>query len=106
MTRFLIRLKNRTSTTPTNEQGLVRELAITGISRMLSSNMDAGLRHCIVQGYSDDLRMRCTFALVFSKVIRQGARFDGIETSTSLPKRSRLCEVRFHLGRFRPLADA
>jgi hypothetical protein len=79
---------------PTKEQGFVRELAITGISRMLSSNMDAGLRHCIVQGYSDDLRMRCTFTLIFSKVIRQGARFDGIETSATLPRRNRLCEVR------------
>lgn len=97
MTGFLIRPKTRTSTPPTKEQGLVRELAITGISRMLSSNMDAGLRHCIVQGYSDDLRMRCTFTLIFSKVIRQGARFDGIETSISSPRKSRLCEVRFYL---------
>lgn len=96
MTRFLIRPKTRTPTPPTKEQGLVRELAITGISRMLSSNMDAGLRHCIVQGYSDDLRMRCTFTLIFSKVIRQGARFDGIEAAASLPRRSRLCEVRFY----------
>lgn len=83
----------------TKEQGNVKELAITGISNMLSANVDAGLRHCLSMGYHDDPRMRATFVLIFTRVLRQGVRFDSSEAASSQPRRSRLCEVS-HTRRF------
>jgi neurofibromin 1 len=74
-------------------QGSVREVAIAGISNMLSANMDAGLKHCWAYGYHEDPRMRATFILIFTRVLRQGARFDGVEVMTTQPKHRRLCEM-------------
>jgi hypothetical protein len=74
-------------------QGNVRELAIVGISNMLSANMDAGLKHCLAYGYHEDSRMRATFILIFTRVLRQGARFDGVEVTIKQPKHRRLCEM-------------
>lgn len=74
-------------------QGNIRELAIVGISNILSANMDAGLKHCLAYGYHEDARMRATFILIFTRVLRQGARFDGVEVSTTQPKHRRLCEM-------------
>ncbi|KAG8870177.1 Ras GTPase activating protein ira2 [Serendipita sp. 405] len=75
------------------EQGNIRELAIMGISNMLSANMDAGLKHCLSYGYHDDPKMRATFILIFTRVLRQGARFDGVETAPTQPRQRRLCEM-------------
>ncbi|PVG03445.1 hypothetical protein CPB86DRAFT_723065 [Serendipita vermifera] len=75
------------------EQGNVRELAILGISNMLSSNMDAGIRHCLSFGYHDDARMRAIFLLIFTRVLRQGARFDGAEIVPAQPRQRKLCEM-------------
>lgn len=55
--------------------------------------MDAGLKHCLAYGYHEDSRMRATFILIFTRVLRQGARFDGVETSATPPKHRRLCEM-------------
>jgi hypothetical protein len=60
---------------------------------MLSSNMDAGIRHCLSFGYHDDARMRAIFLLIFTRVLRQGARFDGTETVPTQPRQRKLCEV-------------
>lgn len=75
------------------EQGSVRELAILGISNMLSANMDAGIKHCLSFGYHDDPRMRATFILIFTRVLKQGARFDGVEPMVPRPGNRRLCEM-------------
>lgn len=90
--------QSRPAPSTTKEQGNVRELAITGISNMLSANIDAGLRHCLSMGYHDDPRMRATFALIFTRVLRQGVRFDSLEPVSSQPRRSRLCEVRLSVS--------
>jgi len=60
---------------------------------MLMANMDIGLKHCLIYGYHDDPRLRGTFLLIFTRVLRLGGRFDGLESIIAQPKQRRLCEV-------------
>jgi len=86
-------LRSRHNINLTKEHGNIRELAIAGISNMLMANMDIGLKHCLVYGYHDDSRLRGTFLLIFTRVLRLGGRFDGLESIATQPKQRRLCEV-------------
>lgn len=89
----MVSLRSRTTSGFPKDQGNIRELAITGISNMLMANMDIGLKHCLIYGYHDDPRLRGTFLLIFTRVLRLGGRFDGLESIIAQPKQRRLCEV-------------
>lgn len=86
-------LRSRQTGAFAKDQGSIRELAIAGISNMLMANMDIGLKHCLIYGYHDDPRLRGTFLLIFTRVLRLGGRFDGLESIIAQPKQRRLCEV-------------
>lgn len=86
-------LRSRLGGTLTKDQGNIREQAIAGISNMLMANMDIGLKHCLIYGYHDDSKLRGTFLLIFTRVLRLGGRFDGVEAITTQPKQRRLCEM-------------
>lgn len=68
---------------------------------MLMANMDIGLKHCLIYGYHDESRLRGTFLLIFTRVLRLGGRFDGVEAIVSQPKQRRLCEVSLRILIFR-----
>jgi hypothetical protein len=48
---------------------MYRQLAIQGLSLLLDSNMDVGLKHCLSMAYSDDPHVRAVFIHVFSQVL-------------------------------------
>ena len=71
----------------------IRELVVTGLSHLVNSNTEAGFKHCLPLAYETDTRKRTIFALVFSRVLKQGTKFEPPETS-SVTKPSLLCQVR------------
>lgn len=71
----------------------LRELVITGLSYLVSTNTECGFKQCLPLAYSEDNRKRTIFAHVFARVIGQGTKFDPEDRSTSLAKQSRLKEV-------------
>ncbi len=76
------------------EQHILRELVISGLTNLLSANMEAGLRHCLPMGYHDDPRTRRIFVHMFARVLQQGTNLVAINTLEDNDRYSRLCEVR------------
>ncbi|KAH7931340.1 hypothetical protein BV22DRAFT_1124264 [Leucogyrophana mollusca] len=54
----------------------VRDMVITGLSHLVISNSDNGVKHCITSAYDIDIRKRTIFVHVFARVLGQGARFE------------------------------
>jgi hypothetical protein len=71
----------------------IRELVVTGLSHLVNSNTEAGFKHCLPLAYESDIRKRTIFARVFSRVLKQGTKFEPPETSM-IAKSSLLCQVR------------
>lgn len=59
----------------------LRELVITGLAHLVSSNTDLGFKQCLPMAYDPDSRKRVIFAHVFARVIGEGgAKFeDGLQ---------------------------
>jgi hypothetical protein len=66
---------------------------ITGLSHLVSANIESGFKNCLPMGYGNDIRARIIFAHVFSRVLSQGTKFDVEENPTMMSRRNRLAEV-------------
>ncbi|KAG8959528.1 Ras GTPase activating protein ira2 [Tulasnella sp. 419] len=75
------------------DQLALRELIISGLTNLLSANMEAGLKHCLPMGYNDDPRIRRIFIHVFSRVLRLGTSFVSVNSLEDPDRYSRLCEM-------------
>ncbi len=71
----------------------VRELVITGLSHLVSSDPEVGLKQCLDLAYGDDSRSRAIFAHVFARVIGQGAKFEALDQVETQDRYKRLAEV-------------
>ncbi|TDL29911.1 hypothetical protein BD410DRAFT_780416, partial [Rickenella mellea] len=71
----------------------MRELVITGLTHLLSSNTDVGFKHCLQLGYDADPIRRLVFCHVIARVLWLGGKFDVVNHPTMLVRRSRLCEL-------------
>lgn len=71
----------------------MRELIISGLTNLLSANMEAGLKHCLPMGYNEDSRTRRIFVHAFARVLQQGTSFVAVKALDDLDRYSRLCEV-------------
>ena len=78
------------------KESSMRELAITGLTHLVSANAESGFRQCLSLAYDKDKKKRAIFAHVFARVIRQGTRFERQDRSETQARRNRLCEVREH----------
>lgn len=71
----------------------VRELVVEALSRLISANLESGVKHSLSMAYDPDPRQRLIFSYVFARVMGQGAKFEAQETPVNFSGRSRLCEV-------------
>ncbi|KAF8635007.1 hypothetical protein AX15_000591 [Amanita polypyramis BW_CC] len=71
----------------------IRELVITGLTHLVSANPDSGLRQCLSLAYDKDKKKRAIFAHVFTRVIKQGIKFDFTSKIELQAKRSSLCDL-------------
>lgn len=71
----------------------VRELVITGLSHLVSSDPEIGLKQCLILAYGDDNRCRAIFAHVFARVIGQGAKFEALDQVETTDRYKRLADV-------------
>ncbi|KAI0265102.1 hypothetical protein BC834DRAFT_880157 [Gloeopeniophorella convolvens] len=75
-----------------NESG-IHELVIEALSRLISANLESGVKHSLAMAYDPDPRQRLIFSYVFARVMGQGAKFEPQDVPDSSPGRSRLCEL-------------
>ncbi|KAG9027475.1 Ras GTPase activating protein ira2 [Tulasnella sp. JGI-2019a] len=75
------------------DQHALRELVISGLTNLLSANMEAGLKHCLPMGYNEDARIRRIFVHAFARVLQQGTSFVAVQALDDLDRYSRLCEM-------------
>lgn len=77
----------------------VRELVITGLCHLVSSNTESGFKQCLPLAYNEDNRKRTIFAHVFARVLSQGTKFDPEDRSGPTSGQNRLAEVPINLCR-------
>jgi neurofibromin 1 len=73
----------------------LRELVITGLTHLVSSNSESGFKQCLHLAYDPDPRKRTIFAHVFARVIGEGTSFDIPEKPPSVNRRARFADVSF-----------
>ncbi|KAL0949203.1 hypothetical protein HGRIS_009281 [Hohenbuehelia grisea] len=70
-----------------------RELVITGLTHLVSSNTESGFKQCLPLAFDSDLRKRTIFARVFARVLENKVRFEPEDRSAKLVRQNRLCEL-------------
>ncbi|KIO22012.1 hypothetical protein M407DRAFT_28426 [Tulasnella calospora MUT 4182] len=75
------------------DQHALRELIISGLTNLLSANMEAGLKHYLPMGYNEDPRTRRIFVHVFARVLQQGTSLVAVNSLDDSDRYSRLCEM-------------
>lgn len=71
----------------------LRDLVITGLSHLVGSDPEVGLKQCLDLAYGEDFRGRAIFAHVFAKVIGQGTKFEAADEIETTDRYKRLCDV-------------
>ncbi|TFY83118.1 hypothetical protein EWM64_g893 [Hericium alpestre] len=71
----------------------MRDLVVEGLSRLISANTESGVKHSLGLAYDPDFSKRVIFALVFARVMGQGAKFGMEKNVTTLSAQARLCEL-------------
>ena len=72
----------------------MRDQVINGLTYLLSSNSDIGLKHFLPLGYDTDAGIRGIFCHVVARVMETGAKFETSNDSVTAGKRMRISEVR------------
>jgi neurofibromin 1 len=72
----------------------MRDHVINGLSYLLTSNSDVGLKHFLPLGYDADPAVRGIFCHVVARVMETGAKFESTNESLTTGKRMRIGEVR------------
>ncbi|KAJ3987640.1 hypothetical protein F5890DRAFT_1563214 [Lentinula detonsa] len=71
----------------------VRDLVITGLSHLVSSNTESGFKQCLPLAYNEDNRKRTIFAHVFARILSQGTKFDPEDRTGPSSGQNRLAEL-------------
>lgn len=71
----------------------LRDLVITGLSHLVISNSENGVKHCIALAYDGDLKKRTIFVHVFARVLGKGTKFDSQGNPALQAQRNQLREV-------------
>ncbi|KAJ3719315.1 hypothetical protein C8R42DRAFT_777357 [Lentinula raphanica] len=71
----------------------VRDLVITGLSHLVSSNTESGFKQCLPLAYDEDNRKRTIFAHVFARILSQGTKFDPEDRTGPSSGQNRLAEA-------------
>ena len=75
----------------------VKKLVVDGLVNMLIANNDVGPKYCLTLGFNEDITRRTVFAEVFSRLVRQGTKFDTAKPAERMTPRMQLCDVRLYL---------
>jgi hypothetical protein len=54
----------------------IRDLVITGLSQLVTSNSGNAVKHCIASVYGSDMRKRTIIVSLFARVLGQGTNFE------------------------------
>jgi neurofibromin 1 len=73
----------------------IRDLVITGLSHLVTSNSENAVKHCIASVYDSDMRKRTIFVNVFARVLGQGTKFEAQGNPELQARRNQLREVCF-----------
>lgn len=71
----------------------IRDLVITGLSHLVTSNSENAVKHCIASAYDGDMRKRTIFVNVFARVLGQGTKFEAQGNPELQARRDQLREV-------------
>jgi neurofibromin 1 len=74
----------------------LKESTILAMSNLLSSNVDAGLKHSLSMGYHDDPQMRTAFMKVLTNILNQGAEFESLAENVIVDRYEKLVDVSFY----------
>ncbi|KAE9382876.1 hypothetical protein BT96DRAFT_1044652, partial [Gymnopus androsaceus JB14] len=71
------------------------ELVITGLSHLVSTNMESGFKQCLPLAYNEDNCKRSIFSHVFARIciLSQGTKFDPEDRSGPSTGQNRLAEL-------------
>ncbi|KAK2465915.1 hypothetical protein APHAL10511_001556 [Amanita phalloides] len=86
-------MSGHTNSRAIQKEAQTRELVITGLTHLVSANPDHGLRQCLSLAFDKDKRKRIIFAHVFTRVIKNGIKFDASGKPDVQLRRSSLCEL-------------
>ncbi|KAG2060194.1 hypothetical protein BDR06DRAFT_948277 [Suillus hirtellus] len=71
----------------------IRDLVITGLSHLVTSNSENAVKHCIASAYDGDMRKRTIFVNVFARVLGQGTKFEAQGNPELQARRDQLREL-------------
>ncbi|CAG8523183.1 18947_t:CDS:10, partial [Racocetra fulgida] len=73
--------------------GPLKDYTILELSKLLSANVDSGLRYSISMAYHEDTKTRTAFVQVLTNILNQGAEFEGLGENAVKDRYERLVEV-------------
>ena len=71
----------------------MRDLVITGLAHLLTTNTDIGLKHFLPLGYDPDPGRRAIFCHVVSRVMDLGGKFETASDAVVASRRIKIGEV-------------
>ncbi|TFK24729.1 hypothetical protein FA15DRAFT_406917 [Coprinopsis marcescibilis] len=71
----------------------LRDLVITGLTHLVSSNSESGFKQCLHLAYDPDNRKRTIFAHVFARVIGEGTTFEPQERIVPVNRNARFADL-------------
>ncbi|KAL4081516.1 hypothetical protein V8B97DRAFT_1923406 [Scleroderma yunnanense] len=84
-------LQKRSHTSPKDSN--LRDLVITGLSHLVVTNSENGVKHCIASAYDGDVRKRTVFVHVFARVLGKGTKFEPQGNPELQARRNQLREL-------------
>ncbi|KAF0455119.1 gtpase-activator protein for ras-like gtpase [Gigaspora margarita] len=73
--------------------GPLKDYTILALSKLLSANVDSGLRYSISMAYHEDTKTRTAFVQVLTNILNQGAEFEGLGENAVKDRYERLVEM-------------
>ncbi|KZV82855.1 hypothetical protein EXIGLDRAFT_778147 [Exidia glandulosa HHB12029] len=75
-----------------SDTATIKKLVIEGLVNMLVANNTVGPKYCLTLGFHEDVTRRTVFAEVFSRLVRQGTKFDTSKPAEKSTPRMLLCD--------------
>ncbi|CAG8637906.1 2796_t:CDS:10, partial [Cetraspora pellucida] len=73
--------------------GPLKDYTILALSKLLSANVDSGLRYSISMAYHEDTKTRTAFVQVLTNILNQGAEFEGLGENAVKDRYERLVDM-------------
>ena len=73
--------------------GHLKELTILAMSRLLSANVDAGLKYSLSMGYDEDHETRKAFMQVLTNILDHGTEFETLAEDVMIDRYEKLIDV-------------